>query len=182
VSLRKWTLNLESLVSGKIADQHADASTISPQRRQIYNLLAWLCFGLGFLGMVLPLMPTTVFWICATWLWLRSSPKRVRFLVEHPRFGPSIRGFLERGEICRTGKTAAIGSMAVSWSIWYGLAAPGPVLASSVAAILGLVAIWIWTRPDGPKPVPKTTVQVTLDLGTLARAEGASKSPGNPAG
>jgi uncharacterized protein len=139
--------------------------TISPRRRQIYNLLAWLCFGLGFLGMVLPLMPTTVFWICATWLWLRSSPKRVRFLVEHPRFGASIRGFLERGEICRTGKTAAIGSMAVSWSVWYGLAAPGFILAVVVAVILGLVALWIGTRPEGPKPQPvwnRGTVTVTL--------------------
>jgi uncharacterized protein len=46
--------------------------------------------------MVVPLMPTTVFWICAAWLWLRSRPHRVRFLVEHPHFGESIRRFLEQ--------------------------------------------------------------------------------------
>jgi uncharacterized protein len=158
---------------GNIPDRSPSATTISPHRRRIYNLLGWLCFGLGFLGMVLPLMPTTVFWICATWLWLRSSPKRVGFLVEHPRFGPSIRGFLERGEVCRTGKTAAIGSMAVSWSVWYGLAAPSLVLALVVAAILGLVALWIGTRAEGPKPQP---VRVTLDLGSPRRPENTSNS------
>jgi hypothetical protein len=154
---------------GNLTHQATTARSISPTRRRVYNLLAWSCFGLGFLGMVLPLMPTTIFWICATWLWLRSSPKRVRFLVEHPRFGPSIRAFFERGEVCRTGKIAAIGSMAVSWSIWYGLSSPGPILAASVGAILATVALWIWTRPEGPKPV--TQVRVTLDMGTLVRAD-----------
>ncbi|MBK1645998.1 hypothetical protein CKO25_15345 [Thiocapsa imhoffii] len=156
---------------------------ISPRRRHLYNLLAWLCFGLGFVGMVLPLMPTTVFWICATWLWLRSAPKRVRFLVEHPRFGASIRGFLERGEICRTGKTAAIGSMAVSWSVWYGLASPAPMLAISVAVILGLVALWIATRAEGPAPQPiPQAIKVTLDLpGTSRkRSEGSARQVHKP--
>jgi uncharacterized membrane protein YbaN (DUF454 family) len=163
---------------GNIPDRQTPPRTISARRRHVYNALAWLCFGLGFLGMFLPLMPTTVFWICATWLWLRSAPKRVDFLVNHPRFGQSIRVFLERGEMCRTGKTAAIGSMAVSWSIWFSMAMPGPVLAIAVAAILGLVALWIATRPEGPpKPAPKTRVEVTLDLGGLARAEGAPKPP-----
>ncbi len=148
---------------------------LSQRRRHLYNLLGWLCFGLGFLGMLLPLMPTTVFWICATWLWLRSAPRRVGFLVEHPRFGPSIRGFLERGEICRTGKTAAIGSMAISWSVWYGLTAPSLVLALVVAAILGLVALWIGTRAEGPKPQP---VRVTLDLGSPRQPENTSKPSG----
>lgn len=167
-------------MSGKTPDPLHTKPTLSGRRRRIYNLLAWLCFGLGFLGMVLPLMPTTVFWICATWLWLRSAPKRVSFLVEHPRFGPSIRAFLERGEICRTGKTAAIGSMAISWSIWYGLASPGPIPAIAVAMALGLVALWVGTRPDGPKPVPRQQVQVSLDLSTLARAESGAKSSGTP--
>ncbi|NCA69713.1 MAG: DUF454 domain-containing protein [Sphingobacteriia bacterium] len=148
-------------MSGKISQQANPAHRLNPTRRRLYNALGWLCFGLGFLGMVLPLMPTTIFWICATWLWLRSSPRRVRFLVEHPRFGPSIRAFFERGEVCRTGKTAAIGSMAVSWSIWFGLASPGPVLAISVGVILSTIALWIWTRPEGPPHV--SSVRVTLD-------------------
>lgn len=160
----------------RITEPDPSARTISPRRRHVYNLLAWLCFGLGFLGMVLPLMPTTVFWICATWLWLRSAPRRVRFLVEHPRFGASIRAFLERGEMCRTGKTAAIGSMAISWSIWFSLTGPGLVLALSVAAILGLVALWIATRPEGPPP---KEVRVTLDLVPLARLQPPSRSSGH---
>ncbi|MBO8084904.1 YbaN family protein [Marichromatium gracile] len=121
---------------------------LGSHRRQIFNLLAWCCFGLGFVGMLVPLMPTTVFWICAAWLWLRSRPERVRFLIDHPRFGESIRDFLEHGEICPTGKKAAILSMAGSYLIWFSLIGPGLWPALTVATILALVATWIATRPD----------------------------------
>ena len=154
---------------------------ISPRRRLIYNLLAWLCFGLGFIGMVVPLMPTTVFWICAAWLWLRSHPKRVRFLVDHPNFGASIRGFLEHGEICRTGKTAAIGAMTGSYLIWLALIRPGWMVAAMVAGILATVALWIATRPDSTRKAPSSRA-VTLDLGAWAPAQPTAKPPANPPG
>ncbi|AFL72985.1 YbaN family protein [Thiocystis violascens] len=162
------------------AKPHANAP-IGPRRRLIYNLLAWLCFGLGFVGMVVPLMPTTVFWICAAWLWLRSHPQRVRFLVDHPHFGASIRGFLEHGEICRTGKTAAVGGMAGSYLIWFALVRPGWVAGVAVAAILGAVALWIATRPDS-KRKPPAQVAVTLDLGRWTPVQTATKPPANPPG
>ncbi len=151
---------------------------IGPHRRLVYNLLAWLCFGLGFLGILLPLMPTTVFWICAAWLWLRSSPKRVRFLVEHPHFGESIRRFLEHGEVCRTGKTAATLAMAGSFLIWSAVFQPGWVTALVVAVILSLVALWIWTRPERPA-VPQTPIRVTLDPAAWGQARAAAKPPPN---
>lgn len=162
--------------------RHTPDVAIHPRRRLIYNLLAWLCFGLGFVGMVVPLMPTTVFWIAAAWLWLRSKPQRVRFLVEHPHFGASIRGFLEHGEICRTGKLAAIGGMAGSYLIWFGLVQPGWMTAALVAAILAAVALWIGTRPDRRRPPPAASVAVTLDLGALAGAQPAAKPPAGPSG
>lgn len=155
--------------------------SVSPRRRLIYNLLAWLCFGLGFVGMVVPLMPTTVFWIAAAWLWLRSQPQRVRFLIEHPRVGASIRAFLEQGEICRTGKLAAMSGMAGSYLIWFALVQPGWVVALVVAGILALVSLWIGTRPDTRHP-PVSSVMVTLDPNALARARPATKSPTGPSG
>jgi hypothetical protein len=103
----------------------------------------------------------------------------VRFLVEHPHFGASIRGFLEHGEICRTGKIAAIGGMAGSYLIWFGLVQPGWVTAVLVATILASVALWIGTRPDSQRP-PASSVAVTLDLSSLARVQPAAKPPPGP--
>jgi uncharacterized protein len=160
-------------------NQTASTGPSASRRHHLYNVLAWICFGLGFLGMVVPLMPTTVFWICATWLWLRSRPHRVRFLIEHPRFGESIRRFLERGEICRTGKTAAAVGMAGSLVIWIALATPSWPIILLVGGILALVALWILTRPEGPRPVPAPPqMAVTLDTSAWARA----KPPTNPPG
>lgn len=154
---------------------------LSPRRRLIYNLLAWLCFGLGFVGMVVPLMPTTVFWICAAWLWLRSHPKRVRFLVEHPNFGASIRDFLEHGEICRTGKNAAMLGMTGSYLIWFVLVRPGWIAAAVVAAILASVALWIVTRPDSRRQ-PPSQAAVRLDPGIWTPGQPAAKQPPGPPG
>ncbi|MBK1640392.1 hypothetical protein CKO12_00535 [Chromatium okenii] len=149
-------------MSANLPPQLQSPADLHPQRRRIYNLLAWLCFGLGFIGMVVPLMPTTVFWIGAAWLWLRSNPQRVRFLVEHPSMGASIRSFLEHGEICRTGKTAAVSSMAGSYVLWWWLVQPSATSAAIVAAILGSVAVWIVSRPTRrPHPVA-APVTVTL--------------------
>ncbi|NKN32540.1 YbaN family protein [Marichromatium bheemlicum] len=153
---------------------------LGAHRRQLFNLLAWCCFGLGFVGMLVPLMPTTVFWICAAWLWLRSRPERVRFLVEHPRFGASIRDFLEHGEVCPTGKKAAILSMAGSYLIWFSLIGPGLWPALTVAAILALVSTWIATRPDNRhrRRQAQGEVRVELDLEGLVAAEPATETRG----
>lgn len=160
-------------------DPTADAAPHARRRHHVYNVLAWICFGLGFVGMVVPLMPTTVFWICAAWLWLRSRPHRVRFLIEHPHFGESIRRFLEQGEICRTGKTAAVVGMAGSLVIWIALATPRWPFILLVGGILTLVALWILTRPEGQRRAPTPTrMAVTLDTGAWARA----KPPANPPG
>lgn len=160
-------------------DPTADAAPNARRRHHVYNVLAWICFGLGFVGMVVPLMPTTVFWICAAWLWLRSRPHRVRFLVEHPHFGESIRRFLEQGEICRTGKTAAVVGMAGSLVIWIALATPRWPFILLVGGILTLVALWILTRPEGQRRAPTPTrMAVTLDTGAWARP----KPPANPPG
>ncbi|EXJ14368.1 YbaN family protein [Imhoffiella purpurea] len=161
------------------ADNQASLSKhdhVSPQRRMVYNLLAWLCFGLGFVGILVPLMPTTVFWICAAWLWLRSKPHRVRFLVEHPHFGESIRRFLEHGEVCRTGKKAAIIGMSASLVLWMVVFRPAWTIALLVGGILALVALWIATRPEGEPRKIQTQAKVTLDPGAWSRNRATAES------
>lgn len=113
----------------------------------------WLLFALGLVGIALPVMPTTVFWIGAVWCWSRSAPRLTRRILSHPRFGHPVHLFLERGEMTRQGKLAAIGGIAGGYLLLHLMARPAWLTASLVAATLLLVAIWLWSRPE-PKARP----------------------------
>ena len=49
--------------------------------------LGYLLFGIGILGMFLPVMPTTVFWILAAGCFLKSSPAMYQRIITSPRYG-----------------------------------------------------------------------------------------------
>lgn len=112
----------------------------------------WLAGGLialalAAVGIVLPLLPTVPFLLLAAFCFARSSERLHRWLLDHPRFGPPIRQWEERGAIGRRAKWIATVSMAgsVMIALWLGL--PGWVVAVQ-AAVLAAVAVFIWTRPE----------------------------------
>jgi uncharacterized protein len=115
-------------------------------RRHLYLAAGFLCLGLAVIGALLPLMPTTVFVILAAYCFTRSSPAMERRLLEHPKFGPHIVRWRERGAISRTGKQAATVAFAISIALAFALTAMPWPLATVAAAII--VGGWIWTRPE----------------------------------
>src|SRR6185503_12288997 len=56
----------------------------------IYNGVGAICVGLAFLGVFLPLLPTTPFLLLAAFCFSRGSERMHRWLVEHPTMGPII--------------------------------------------------------------------------------------------
>jgi len=129
-----------------------DGEIAMPARRLRW---AWLGLGhaavsLGAVGAVLPLLPTTPFLLVAAWAYARSSPALRQRLHAHPRFGPAIRAWQLEGAISRRAKIAAIGAMAVSWSL-AALGEAGPVTLALLGATLTAVALFVATRP-APQP------------------------------
>ncbi len=115
----------------------------------------WLCVGvtatgLGLIGVVLPLMPTTVFLILAAFAFARSSPRLHTWLVEHPRFGPPIIDWQTHGSISRNAKTAALSVMALSLVLTWALGF-GELVLGVQALILAAVAAFLLSRPSGPR-------------------------------
>lgn len=61
----------------------------------LYNIAGGVCVGLGFLGLFLPLLPTTPFLLLAAFFFSRGSAGLHRWLIEHRTMGPIIRDWNE---------------------------------------------------------------------------------------
>lgn len=120
----------------------------------------WLCFGLGWLGVFLPGLPTTIFWILAALAFVRVNERAYRMVVSNKRFGPGVRLFVEEGKIRRRGKIISIVAMMTSASIG-ALAMPPLWLKLTVIGAAALGSLWVGLLPvpdeetDSPKARPR---------------------------
>lgn len=121
----------------------------SPRSRTLCQAVAWAGLGLGTVGAVLPVMPTTPFLLIALWAGTRSSP-RLRFrLYRHPRFGPTLRAWQRHRVIPLRAKWTAALAMLLSLLAMWTLGAPTAVLAG-VGLVFATVGLFILTRPSRP--------------------------------
>ncbi len=65
----------------------------------MYVILGWIAIGAGFLGIFLPVLPTTPFLLLAAALFFRGSPRLYGWLTNHKTLGPYIRNFRENKAI-----------------------------------------------------------------------------------
>lgn len=130
-------------------------------RRWTYLLLAWIALALGLIGVVLPGLPTTPFILLAAWAAARGSTRLHRWLEAHRVFGPMIRDWQSHGAVSRRAKWTASLTMLVCAAIFFATA-PRWWMAASASAIMALVALWLWFRPE-PPPAAVATAQVARD-------------------
>ena len=116
--------------------------------RIMWNMAGGLSFSAGVIGAFLPIVPTVPFMLLAAFCFARGSNRFHRWLVDHPRFGPPIRDWQDRGVIRPRAKMAALVAMAASLAPPFILGLPGYLLAVQ-ATVLVAVAVYIVTRPDG---------------------------------
>lgn len=112
---------------------------------------AWFAFGaaalgIGALGVVTPLLPTTPFVLLAAFAFARSSDNWHGWLVCHAIFGPMIRDWRTHGAISRRAKAAAVLAMAATLGISVALHAPLGLLVLQAIVLAGS-ALFILSRP-----------------------------------
>lgn len=116
--------------------------------RILYLCLGWLMVATGIVGAFLPVLPTTPFLLIALWCFSKSSPKLENWLLSHPRFGPSLRNWREKGAIPRKAKIAAVSLMTMSYALfWFGTE-PSARRATVVAVVMLGAALYVTTRPE----------------------------------
>lgn len=123
-----------------------------PGGRRLWLALAYPCWGLALLGLVVPLLPATPFALLALYAGARGSSRMHARILAHPLLGPAVRDWQAHRVVGRRPKQVATGTMAVSALIVFATA-PSRWMAVAATAFMACVALWLWLRPEAP-PLP----------------------------
>lgn len=115
--------------------------------RALWLIGGLISLGLGIIGAVLPLLPTVPFLLLAAFCFARSSDRLHDRLLQHPTFGPAIQNWRDHGAISRRAKRLATVSILAAFSLSVALGLGSKILTAQ-AITLGLVSVFIWSRPE----------------------------------
>jgi hypothetical protein len=116
-------------------------------RRIGWFTLGWLAVALGAIGIVVPGLPTTGFFVLAAACFARSSPRFERWVLDLPKIGPLVRDHRDGLGMPRRAKVLAITLMLVACSL-SALAVGSPIVGAVILGA-GLVGTWYvgWRVP-----------------------------------
>ena len=106
---------------------------------------------LGFIGIFLPLLPTTPFVLLAAACFARGSERFHDWLVSHPRFGPLVRDWQAHRSIPLRAKCLALSMMWISMGTTAWLLRGRPVSSLTLLAVGAAVTIWMVRLPTRPR-------------------------------
>ena len=113
----------------------------------LWRALALLSLTLGVVGIFVPGLPTVPFLLVAAWAGSHGWVALEQWLLNHPRHGPGIRRWRERGAVPRRAKWASTIMMVISAAIMLAMSIPLWTKVSAPLLMAG-VAVWLWRRPE----------------------------------
>ncbi len=116
-------------------------------KKTILISLGWLCVGLGFVGVFVPGIPTTIFLIIALWAFTKSSEKLRHWLLNHKRFGPILNNWQEHKVVPRRAKILMVVLMSLAVILFY-FSSQSLILTIGLIILLVSVAIYVISLPS----------------------------------
>ena len=116
-------------------------------KRIILISLGCLCVGLGFVGVFVPGIPTTIFLIIALWAFTKSSEKLRYWLLNHKRFGPILNNWQEHKVVPLRAKILMVVLMSLAVILFY-YSLQSLILTIGLIIILVSVAIYVISLPS----------------------------------
>lgn len=116
-------------------------------RAAAWRAAAWCGLGLGAVGAVLPLLPTTPFLLIAAWAAPKGSPRLNKWLHCHPKFGPLLYAWREQRAVPARAKLIAVLLLMLSWAVLW-IMATSPMVLGFTGVLFAGVAIFLLSRPN----------------------------------
>lgn len=132
--------------------------------RTVWFTGGWTSVAIGSVGVVVPGLPTTVFFIIAAGCFSRSSPRFERWVLDLPKIGPMVRDHREGLGMSIRAKRIAIGTMWAAITL-SGILLRGHWTIVAVIALAGLVGTWYLVRR-----VPQREAELARRSALLAEA------------
>ncbi len=125
-------------------------SPLEIARRGLWVLTGLGCVGLGALGIIVPGLPSTVFFIAAAACFSKSNERLERWVLGLPGVGPAVERYRAGLGMPKSAKRFAIGSIVVFSTLSVLVLGP-PVLRVGIA-VLGAIGVWYvgWRVPTTP--------------------------------
>ena len=113
--------------------------------RPLWMAAGALSFVVGFIGIFLPLLPTTPFVLLAAFCFSRGSERWERWLLQHQRWGPMVRDWRANRAVPLRAKQFATVMMTASclWA-WWVIPSMWRYLPALCCAA---TALWLWSLP-----------------------------------
>ena len=131
-------------------ENHKDNLQINPSAplRFLFLGLGIFFVSLGFVGIFLPILPTTPFMLLAAACFARSSPRFYQWLTTHRIFGPALRDWREHRALSRKTKGTAIGLIIVTFSVSVGFFVRAPFFRIILVILAVVVVLFLLSIPS----------------------------------
>ncbi len=127
-------------------------------KRLLYLAFGWLMFAIGFIGVFVPLLPTTPLMILALWGFSNGSESLHNWLYNHPKYGPTLRDWDQYRMIPVKAKVMSISMMSISAVIMIFFVDVPLIALICALGLMAYGAIYVLTKPSRiitPKPERK---------------------------
>jgi uncharacterized membrane protein YbaN (DUF454 family) len=132
---------------------HAPASRRSAR---LWRALGTASVAIGLFNAFVPLLPTTIFLIIGLWAYGKGSPELRAKLLDHPRFGPTLRNWVENRAMTRIAKLQCVGTIALGYLVTL-LFTGFTLVTGLVGAGLAGLCLYLLRRPE-PDRCPITKI------------------------
>ena len=124
---------------------------MKPLNKYLFLSIGLICMALGFLGVFLPILPTTPFMILAAFCFSKSSERLHNWLLERPHIGKLILDWQNDGVIRKKAKVASTLVIVPLFSYTL-IFVQVSIFVKVLLVLIGLgVLYFIWSRPSTPK-------------------------------